>query len=542
MRINLIKIAFANLGRHKGKVALTVASVVVGIFFFLVMDGMLYGMDLDSRFNLVDFETGSAKIYSKKYFAQKDELPLYEGFKDYQKIIDKLDDEGYHTAARVVFGGTLISVDNEQPFMFIGINPEQEKKVFDYYKFTDNPYSIKKEVFQNEIIPKIKSEDDKNKLRNAYTLNDNNLYYYNNPDFSDNEELSKVKQKIFDIELDMKNNHNKLSENDEKKLNQLKRKERSILRILKRDYNKEIQAILSDAEYRKFINNGEFEILLGAKGALDLNVKIGDKVRCSVVVDVKDEFGRIHHVNQVIDLVVSGTINSPNPKINGNIGYLPLDILQDERGLMLDGKITEIVIRKKNAFPQTLPGDDEKPAYLKKILSDVLRDDLTVVSWEEDAKDFLAITATKTVGSKVMVSLLLILAIIGITNTMMMSVFERIKEIGMLRAMGLTDGQVVMLFLYEAAIIGFIGTTLGIILAGLANLYMVPYGLDYTNILEEMGTSDIGYRVTGIFRSKWNFQLFFLCFIFGPVIAATASLGVALKSVKMPITDCLRFE
>ena len=59
----------------------------------------------------------------------------------------------------------------------------------------------------------------------------------------------------------------------------------------------------------------------------------------------------------------------------------------------------------------------------------------------------------------------LFVAAIGIANTMMMSIYERTKEIGVLKVLGCAMGNIRTLFLMEAAFIGFIGGLVGIILS-----------------------------------------------------------------------------
>lgn len=59
----------------------------------------------------------------------------------------------------------------------------------------------------------------------------------------------------------------------------------------------------------------------------------------------------------------------------------------------------------------------------------------------------------------------LFVAAIGIANTMMMSIYERTKEIGVLKVLGCAMGNIRTLFLMEAAFIGFIGGTVGILLS-----------------------------------------------------------------------------
>ena len=68
-----------------------------------------------------------------------------------------------------------------------------------------------------------------------------------------------------------------------------------------------------------------------------------------------DYSGTIRHVNQLINATVVGVINSPNPKTNANIAFMPLDSLQGDTGLMLEGKVTELLIRAAGASDAALP-------------------------------------------------------------------------------------------------------------------------------------------------------------------------------------------
>ncbi len=73
-----------------------------------------------------------------------------------------------------------------------------------------------------------------------------------------------------------------------------------------------------------------------------------------------------------------------------------------------------------------------------------------------------------TGGLTVFGSIALLAASFGIINTLYMSVRERTREIGLMKAMGLSNGKIFQLFSIEAILIGVIGSILGILLASLA--------------------------------------------------------------------------
>jgi ABC-type antimicrobial peptide transport system permease subunit len=76
---------------------------------------------------------------------------------------------------------------------------------------------------------------------------------------------------------------------------------------------------------------------------------------------------------------------------------------------------------------------------------------------------FTVITAMLALVS----SVALLVACIGIVNTMVMSIYERTREIGTLKAMGASRGDIRLLFMLEAAMIGLIGGAAGLVLSWL---------------------------------------------------------------------------
>src|SRR5205085_1775380 len=59
--------------------------------------------------------------------------------------------------------------------------------------------------------------------------------------------------------------------------------------------------------------------------------------------------------------------------------------------------------------------------------------------------------------------LALLVASVGIANTMIMAIYERTREIGILKALGSTNGDVLRMFMVEAGLIGFLGGIVGVV-------------------------------------------------------------------------------
>jgi len=126
----------------------------------------------------------------------------------------------------------------------------------------------------------------------------------------------------------------------------------------------------------------------------------------------------------------------------------------------------------------------------------------------------------------------LFVAAIGIINTMVMATFERIREIGVMRACGATRASIRRLFTFEAAQLGFWGGIFGL---GLS--YLI--GKVGTQIADRYAT-DIPIPIDKIAQFPW--------WLVGGVIAFTtligllSGLGPAIKAARMNPVDALRYE
>lgn len=90
-------------------------------------------------------------------------------------------------------------------------------------------------------------------------------------------------------------------------------------------------------------------------------------------------------------------------------------------------------------------------------------------------------SAINTKGGVMNVFSVIIIAIagVGILNLLLMAVYERTREIGVLGAMGLKPRQISLLFVLEGTMIGLVGAAVGIVLGLALNLYLMKVGMDF---------------------------------------------------------------
>jgi len=161
----------------------------------------------------------------------------------------------------------------------------------------------------------------------------------------------------------------------------------------------------------------------------------------------------------------------------------------------------------------------------------------------ENTKDY-TITSVKSIQERVLsvmgtlnfflagiAAISLIVGAVGIANTMFMSVMERTRQIGTLKALGATDGEVMLLFLIESGLIGLVGGLIGIF-----------FGFIVSGIISEIGIRMVG--MGGMAQTVVYIppQLIPFTLVFSLLIGVLSGLLPARRAAKLQPVEALRYE
>jgi putative ABC transport system permease protein len=162
---------------------------------------------------------------------------------------------------------------------------------------------------------------------------------------------------------------------------------------------------------------------------------------------------------------IVGLINqtSGSQVVSDNTAYMPLEAAKQLLNESTDANQIFVKVAKGR-------DTDVVAASIVERLDDVHRlqagkEDFTVTtaSFIQSTASSIADTLTLFLGGIAAISLLV--GAIGVANTMFMSVLERTKEIGILKALGMKDSEITAMFLIEAAAIGILGGVIGVALS-----------------------------------------------------------------------------
>jgi ABC-type lipoprotein release transport system permease subunit len=163
---------------------------------------------------------------------------------------------------------------------------------------------------------------------------------------------------------------------------------------------------------------------------------------------------------------------------------------------------------------------------------------LEVVTWRE--LNFALLNAVEQSMGIMVLMYLVMLAVVAVivANTLLMSVFERTQEMGILAALGMKGRQILAMFLLEAGTLGAMGVVLGILLGGLGVLYLATIGLDIGDMTTAVAYSEMAIPST--IYAEFAVQETITLSIASLVITILASLYPAWLGARMEPADALR--
>jgi putative ABC transport system permease protein len=282
------------------------------------------------------------------------------------------------------------------------------------------------------------------------------------------------------------------------------------------------------------------QIILGKELAARLGLKIGD----TVVLAASTRY----EAQNADDFTIIGLLSTSDPTLNKSTVFITYSAANDfldlggpsagpgspSTSMSPSGVVTEMDVRMRARvnLSDTLADAASVAANVKAAFPK-----LAPYSFQDLNKGILTVLKQKRAWGYVMMLFILLIAAVGIVNTVLMSVYERIREVGVLKALGFRAREVVRMFVFEGFFIGCLGSFMGAAMGILINCYSIYVGFS----LSKIGDVGGGFVFWGTLRGEWNPGSILFAVIFGMAIAMVAAFIPARSAAKMTATSALRF-
>jgi putative ABC transport system permease protein len=256
----------------------------------------------------------------------------------------------------------------------------------------------------------------------------------------------------------------------------------------------------------RFLQAGDTDNVLIGKGLADaMSVQVGDRITVS---------GRAAHQQmRNRTMTVVGIFDLGIPDIEKQMVYITLPEAQDLYNL--SGQSTEVSIVLKKI--------GEEASVIKALKGSLPTYEMK--SYDQSYPELAQALATKGTAMTVFSIVIMIIAAIGILNLLLMAVYERTREIGVLGALGFKPRQISLLFILEGALIGLVGVVTGIVMGLASNALFKAVGLDFTAF---SGMTSYTALITGKVYPSWGLEKVVGRGLLMAVIAALAAVFPAI--------------
>jgi len=307
-------------------------------------------------------------------------------------------------------------------------------------------------------------------------------------------------------------------------LAQSSRESRGILLIgVDPQREKQINPFLRHLADEDMISAGDSrDAVIGYRLLNELQLKTGQKL----VVTAQHRDGTLHSEL----LRVKGVVRSGMKGIDSSlimVGRNRASLLSGdtgaihELGIILKGTADSAMVQKKVA--KLVQGESE----------------VEVVTWEQAMPNLANAIKLDYASGNFIFMIILLIVTIGVVNTLLMSVMERMREFGLILALGSKPSTLRLLICLEALVLGTLSAGIGTILGSLGTWYLVDVGLNLANFVPD--TLEFGGVVFDpIMRASWNPTWMFKIALYVVGLTIVAALYPAIKAGRITPVEGMR--
>jgi putative ABC transport system permease protein len=277
------------------------------------------------------------------------------------------------------------------------------------------------------------------------------------------------------------------------------------------------------------MNYPEFdgEILVGIDLAENLDLSIGESL---LLFGMNADGGQAEGIFQITGFYRTGSVR----KDSGAITHL--GALQSLMGL--ENQVHEMVLVGLNSTDegaiQSLVGQVNEKLGIEPDNSNIV-----VKTWMETSPQTSEMMKLRDLSAYIMLSIVFFIAAFGILNTMLMSVFERTRELGVLKALGLRPMRMINLVISEAIMLSLFAAALGLVIGGGLDWLLIEYGINL-EVESGEGFSFNGAVFEPIIRGKFVAMSAITPALSMVVVSVFASIWPAIRAARLQPVDAIK--
>src|SRR5215212_6925353 len=215
-----------------------------------------------------------------------------------------------------------------------------------------------------------------------------------------------------------------------------------------------IKQHLTSGDFRFASSDGQRRgVVLGKLVAMRYNAWPGDKITLVSISGVKPNAATGAYVPRYFQFEVTGIVETGMYEYDNAYVYIPLDKAQEFASL--GSGVTGIEVKTKDRW---------SAGEVASRITGALGWPYRTVDWQEQNRSLFQALKLEKLGMGVILLLIVMVAAFNIVSTLTMTVTDKTREIGILKAMGLPAKSIRRVFLVQGIAIGLIGTTLGLVL------------------------------------------------------------------------------
>ena len=216
----------------------------------------------------------------------------------------------------------------------------------------------------------------------------------------------------------------------------------------------------------------ERAVLIGGKLASKLKLEVGSKLVLMAGKQGGDSQAQLVRVKGIFQ---SGLDELDAYLVFSSLAFSQL-FLEGEGASLADYPLTRIAV--------FLHDPDEQTRILNSLQTTYSNDQVEVLPWETLMPQLVQFIVVDDVGNYIFLLLILVMVAVGVVNTVLMSVLERTREFGLLRALGISRIDLMKLVVLETLMLSVIAVLAGWMVAAPMHLWFAHFGIDFSLIME----------------------------------------------------------